>query len=56
MISKVFPLFILNKTRLITGSSKIISSENLAENILFGYTLPLDTTIFNPSGTLSISG
>ena len=31
MIFKVFPHLILNKTHLITGSSKIISSENLAE-------------------------
>ena len=64
MIFKVIPHLILNKTHLITGSSKIISSENLVEkmavfgrkNILFGFLVPLYTTIVNPSGTLSISG
>ena len=64
MIYKVIPHLIFNKTHLITGSSKIISSENLAEktavfgrkNILFGSSLPLYTTKFNPSGTLSFSG
>ena len=35
MIFKVFPHLMLNKTHLITGSSKIISSENLAEKTYF---------------------
>ena len=57
MIFKVISHLMLNKTHIITGSLKIISSENLAEkNIPFGSSLPLYTAIINPSGTLSISG
>ena len=51
MIFKVIPHSILNKTHFITGSSNIISSENLAEKSDF-LEFPLYITKFNPSGTL----
>ena len=60
MIFKVISQFLLNRTHLITGSSNINSSENLAEKtaILVDFLeFPLYiTTKHNPSGTLSNSG
>ena len=55
--------FSLFTTHLITGSSNIISSENLAEKQPFWaektvefLEFPLYTTKYNPSGTLSNTG
>ena len=47
MTFKVFPHLILNKTHLITGSPKIISSENLAEKTaIFGRkNIPFDSSL-----------
>ena len=62
MIFKVISRFFLNKTHLITGSSNITSSENLAEKMAVRLSaektvdfleFPLYATKYNPSGTLS---
>ena len=63
MIFIVISHFLLNKTHLVTGSSNITSSENLAEKRPFSeentndfLEFPLYKTKYNPSGTLSNSG
>ena len=60
MILKVISLFLLDRIRLITGSSNIVSSENLAEKRPFSaekLEFPLYiATKYDPSGTLSNSG
>ena len=55
MIFKAISHFLLQKTHLITGSSNITSSENLAEKTAAQqstFEFPLYTTKYKPSGPL----